>query len=568
MSLITFKKVRFKNFLSYSNKWSEIDLVKHPDSLLTGANGNGKSVLLDLMIYSLYGKPYRKIKKDELINNVNNKELNVELDFHVDEIPYKIVRGIKPNKFEVYRNNTLINQDSNSRDYQNMLEQSIIGMSEMTFRQTVILGSADYVPFMRMSSVNKRVIIEELLDIQLFSVMNKLSKGRIVEGKQIINDINNQLRVIETSIEYLNKSIQSESDNTEELINNNITKINESNVIINNIISLIPDEVDCSSLTVSKTKLMKKILKLNSFVDTFELNIKKSNKTVSFYEDNDHCPTCKQDLHDEVKCIHIENEKVEIDKFVDGTTKAKDTVTEVKKELTTVIDQLIIIEKDRDKSNELNQVIKTESDKKKVLQQQNRDIKNAKNTANQELERDGLLTNKVSKSEELIRSNTDNDVLYEIVELLKDDGVKSRIIRNYLPIFNKLISKYMNLLEFQETFTVDEQFNDVIKNGKNLRSYMSHSEGEKRRLDLAMLFAMCDLAIVKNSNRTNLLIMDEILDGSLDQDGLDAFLKIKHSLIDEGKNLIVISHRVELADKFSGHIQIDKLGRFSSITQL
>lgn len=568
MSLIVFKNVRFKNFLSYSNKWSEINLIKHPDNLLTGKNGFGKSVLLDLMIYSLYGKPYRRIKKDELVNNVNNKDLNVELCFDVDEIPYKIVRGIKPNKFEIYRDGDMIDQDSKTRDYQNMLEQSIIGMSEMTFRQTVILGSADYVPFMRMSTSHRRLIIEELLDIQLFSVMNKLTKGRISEGKTLITNLENQVNVIENSIKYLNKSIQSEDDNTQGLVEKNLLKISESNIIINDMLNLIPDIIDDEKLIASKTKLMKKVSSLNSFIDTFRSNIKKSDKVISFYEDNDHCPTCSQELHQETKCQHVEKEYAHKDKFNDGIVRADIAIEELKTELNNVIEQLLVIENDRNKGVEINSIIKSESDKKKALQEQIRDIKNSKNTDEQEKERDDFLVQEVTKNLELVESNKTNDILYEIVELLKDDGVKSRIIRNYLPIFNKLISKYMNLLEFQETFTVDEQFNDVIKNGKNLRSYMSHSEGEKRRLDLAMLFAMCDLAVVKNSNRTNLLIMDEILDGSLDQEGLDAFLKIKRSLVDDGKNLIVISHRVELADKFQGHIQVDKLGRFSSITQI
>lgn len=569
---LTFETISFKNLQSYGNKMTVVDFKRSNNILVSGKNGHGKSTLLSAITFAMFGKPYSKIKKDELVNRANGGELEVTLLFSVNGVKYKVIRGIKPNIFEIYKNDVMINQSSTVRDYQLMLEQSIIGLSELTFRQTVILGSADYTPFMRMTNTDRRTIIEELLDIQMFSVMNQLNKGRNVTLKKDISDHDSTIRLTENSIEHIENHTQSAQDNTDQLLVQNAADLKESQdkeaallLQIDEATAAIAGYADDSGDKLASNK--KKILKLKDQAQDFSLRMKQHTTDKKFFHDNENCPVCSQLITDQLKGEKIDESTEQIEKYGAAIADAKDKAVVLATESSSLQD--IVTE-----LSELATVISTAQASlgRNHIEQANIAIRadNIKEATSitEELEKlKGLMNELSDHIDHRIELNKQADLHAAVVDLLKDEGVKSKIIANYIPIFNSLIQKYMSLLEFDISFTVDSQFQDIIKVGRDVVSYMSQSEGQKKRLDLAMLFAMRDLAVVKNSTNTNLLILDEVMDSSLDEEGLESFGTIMQSVTDAGTTVMVISHRAELADKFKGHITISKEGKFSTLIQ-
>ena len=570
---LTFETLAFKNFQSYGNKETVIDFRKSNNILVSGKNGHGKSTIISCITYVLYGRAYTKVKKDELINRVNDAGLEVTIVFRVNDIPYRVVRGMKPNIFEIYKNDVLIDQTATVREYQLMLEKTIIGMSELTFRQTVILGSADYIPFMRMNAKDRRIIIEELLDIQMFSVMNQLNKERMSVLKKDLSDQEHAINLTKNSIAHIKKHTQSTIGNTEQLLKENQEELNlvkqtekELEKTISSLSKQIDEERNNRNKSEHKSRT-RKLKKLKEYAVEFAKEVKRHKDVIEFYENNDNCPTCLQAISKEIKDTNVNKANNQVNKYSDAITEAKNNAIVLQKEINTLNEELQNFIKVSEELARANiKLIENKKEQQKIKDRAE-SIKQKTNVDN-ELSKLKELQKKLDEQIETRSEINKNIELHNAVnELLKDEGVKSKIISNYIPIFNSLIQKYMTLLEFDISFTVDSQFNDIIKVGRDIVPYMSNSEGQKKRLDLAMLFAMRDLAVVKNSTNTNLLILDEIVDSSLDGEGIESFMKIMKEVSSEGTTVIVISHRSEMNDKFDGEIIITKEGKFSKLVQ-
>ena len=569
--MILFKKLRWQNLLSTGNQFTEVLLNKSKSTLIVGENGAGKSTILDALSFVLYGKPFRNINKPQLLNSITGKGLLVEVEFSIGSKEYMIRRGIKPGIFEVYQNGNMINQNSDVREYQDMLEKTILKMNHKSFGQIVVLGSANYVPFMQLNAGERRAVIEDLLDIQIFSVMNSLLKDKINQNKTDIRDAEYQIELIEQKIEMTQKHIESLQSNNDDLIAakegmiedlqrqiddalHHISDLNKS-------IELLSESIaDADSVTGKKTK----ILELES---TLETKIRALKKEVSFFHDHDNCPTCKQGIDHDFKESRIENRKSQLAEVEDAMSKLDTKITAINnriQEITAVNTQITSLNNEITQSNSdvrsWNNSIATLKKEIETIKANTTQIDNSQNEID-ELRKDFGRKNK--RKYELLDQK---EVLDIASSLLKDTGIKTRIIKQYVPIINKLVNKYLAALDFFVNFELDEKFNETIKSRfRDEFSYASFSEGEKMRIDLALMFTWRAIAKLRNSASTNLLIMDEVFDSSLDVGGTEEFLKILDGLTSDS-NVFIISHKGDqLYDKFHSVIRFEKHKNFSRI---
>jgi len=566
---IHFKKVKYKNILSTGNVFTTIELGSAPSTLITGTNGAGKSTLLDAVVYGLYGKPFRKITKPQLVNSINNKDMLVEITFAVGGNNYMIRRGMKPNIFEIYKDGGLINQDAAKRDYQDYLENNILGINYKSFGQIVVLGSATYVPFMELPAQQRREIIEDLLDIQVFSTMGLLAKDQLSDNKKDIQENAYKIELTESKIESAkdnNDAIRKIRETEVEKIRSKMAgHIEDIETRVKKIES-IESEIQSLYETISDKKFVKsKFDKASSLLDNLERQQRDRSKELRFYHDHDNCPTCKQGIDHEFK------EKVKSEQYV----KRKE------------VDEAIIelqakIAEYQKRLNEISTVednVQTKSFETSEVKAEIRSSKNAllgfkKELEDAERQVEEVDTSKLKGFEEDLEKLQaarvilldDREVLGVVSTILKDGGIKARIISQYIPVMNKLINKYLAAFDLFVDFQLDENFNEIIKSRfRDKFSYSSFSEGEKLRITLAIMLSWRSVAKLRNSVSTNLLLLDETLDGALDGVGIESLIETLHSL-NSDDNIFVISHRGDqLADKFDTMIRFDKIKNFSEI---
>lgn len=566
--MILFKNIRWKNILSTGNIFTEIQLNKYKNTLIVGENGSGKSTMLDALCFALFGKPFRKINKPNIINSINQKDAVVELDFDIGKKNYKIVRGLKPNIFEIYCDGTLLNQEAKSIDYQDYLERNILKINFKSFTQIVILGSASFVPFMQLSASDRRLIIEDLLDIQVFSSMNALAKTRLAEIKETIQKNKFQMDLLSEKISMQKKHIETLKQNKDEKIE--IHK--ESNIKDQQKIAQYSEQInlmrseldDSSSLTQEKINQENKKKKLLSLEGSIDSNIKKNKKLFSFFEENDKCPTCLQSIDSHFK--EEQNKSLE-----DKRKEYENAMIELESRLLKLDDSLVMLneqisesQKKQTKINHLHEgILVLNSEILKRLEEIQK-LQDLHDSSNEEIKILEDLEKKLSEKEEQNRKEIEERSYYEAAAiLLKDSGIKTKIIKQYLPIINKLVNKYLSALDFFVNFNLDESFKESIKSRhRDEFSYESFSEGEKQRIDMALMLTWRSVAKLKSSINTNLLILDEIFDSSLDANGTEELIQILHEL--ENTNLFVISHKSDqLIEKFDQTIKFSKVKNFS-----
>ena len=569
--MINFNKVRWKNFLSTGQVMTEVDLKRNPTTLIVGENGSGKSTILDALTFSLFGKAFRNIKKPQLINSINEQNALTEVEFSIGKKHFLVRRGIKPNLFEIEVDGVMINQDSKARDYQEHLEKNILKLNYKSFTQIVILGSSSFVPFMQLKSNDRRVIIEDLLDIEVFSTMNLLLKNKISDLKQEANLNELEMSKTENAVELQEDYISKMKQNNEQLISANQSKIDKSKEDIasyNLQISDIETRIEgLNKLVENFDQQQNKQKKLEKYEDEISKNLKKVEKEIEFYRQNTDCPVCKQTIdedHRECEISEKQKKKTELDDAVTKiaeelqlSIKSIHEMTETQKSITNFQSE---ITKHNASISAINQYIQKVNEEIQTLNENGADVADAsKKLKKLKSDQKNLLTLKEQYS--------NMSSIYEVASvLLKDGGIKTTIIKKYLPIMNKLINKYLASMDFYVSFNLDENFNETIKSRfRDEFTYASFSEGEKMRIDLALLFTWRAIAKLKNSMSTNLLILDEVFDSSLDEDGTSDFLKILHSLGNES-NVFVISHKGEvLYDKFKNMIKFEKHKNFSRI---
>lgn len=566
--MIHFKTVSWKNFLSTGNHPTEIQLDRHRSTLIVGMNGAGKSTILDALCFALYNKPFRKINKPQLINSINAKNCVVEVQFNVGGSEYIVRRGMRPGIFEVYKDDVLLNQDASSRDYQEFLEKNILKLNHRSFCQVVVLGSATYVPFMQLSAYARREVIEDLLDIQVFSVMNGLLKDRIQQNKDSQQTVKYDIDLVKERISMQEALIETLSRDTKALIQDRQLKVDQINYSIDAMNEEgIARQSELSELIESiedASEVSDFINKLQNMREKVQDRISRLEKEVLFYHNNDTCPSCKQGIDHDFKGSTIEEKRVEIEKIKSG-------VPVLEEKYRVAQDRSVEIAKIQRRINSVNtQLASTKASiasERKHLTTLERELVELQKTQQQNND----ATKLIDFQEELIlkeklREGLAKEAATQTIasSILKDGGIKATVIKKYVPVMNKLINKYLAAMDFFVHFELDEQFNEVIKSRfRDEFSYQSFSEGEKLRINLAILFTWRAVAKLRNSASTNLLIMDEVLDGAMDHAGTEEFLKIIEELTKD-TNLFIISHRGDaLFDKFHSVIKFEKHGDFS-----
>ena len=569
--MIIFNRIRYKNILSTGNAFTEIDLTRNKTTLIIGENGAGKSTVLDALSFVLYGKPFRKINKPQLINSINERGMVVELEFEVGKNSYLIRRGIKPGIFEIYQNDNLISQNASARDYQDHLEKNILKMNHKSFSQVVVLGSSTFVPFMQLPAAQRREVIEDLLDLQIFSTMNNILKERISENKSDIRELEYQIDLINEKIEMEKKHLNNLVINHRKTIDAKKKQITEFEGKItkeSTELDSIQNEITALETRISdKDKTESKESKVKEGIQTLQRRVKKISKEISFFHDHENCPTCQQDIS-----IHFKEQMVE-DRSgkLSEANETLDMLEKKRDELETRLEQIFEVNK---QISELNSQI---SDRNRNIFTYNEFISSLNKEITElsqkvdEVSNDGNmieeLKNQLSDFQKQKTDLGEQQTVYRVgSEMLKDSGIKSLIIKQYVPVMNKLINHYLQQLGFFVQFELDENFSERIKSRfRDEFSYDSFSEGEKMRIDLSLLFTWRTVAKLRNSVSTNLLIMDEVFDSSLDAGGVDEFLKILEGLTSE-TNTFIISHKGDImVDKFRSIIRFEKQGNFSRI---
>ena len=567
--MIIFKYVRWKNFLSTGNNFTEIQLDRNPTTLIIGENGAGKSTVLDALCFGLFGKPFRNINKPQLLNSVNNSNCLVEVEFEIGSKKLKVIRGIRPNIFEIYVNNKMYNQDANVRDYQKYLEQQVLKLNYRSFTQVVILGSSTFIPFMQLKARHRREVVEEILDIQIFSLMNMLLKMKLKEIASNTKDMEYQYELTEEKIFLHEKYIDDMKANKDKLTEEKVTLLDGNEE------EIFKKKTDITFHQKNNEELLLAIKDRNKVTTDHNklcdirstLTEKKNNNSrmVKFFKENNDCPACEQPLRNASKMV--KSKQKEVDRFSDALKELAQAILKSDNKqnaISTIADKIrkneVHVAKENSSVTQLekfNATLQAE-----INQLQSGDVSKS------DYDKLKKLKLKLVTVEELKQKLKEDQTYAEAVRsMLQDTGIKTKIIKQYLPIMNKLINTYLTSMEFYVNFTLDENFNETIKSRyRDEFTYESFSEGEKMRIDLALLFTWRAVAKMKNSTNTNLLMLDEIFDSSLDGAGTDEFLKILNTL--GGENVFIISHKQDaLVDKFKSTIKFEKIKNFSHIME-
>ena len=567
--MIKFEKVRWKNFLSTGNQFTEIDLDRNETTLIIGVNGAGKSTVLDALCFALFGKPFRTISKSQLINTVNAMETVVEIEFSIASRKYKVIRGIKPNKFEIWQNDKMLNQEANSRDYQKILEQQILKLNYRSFTQVVILGSSTFVPFMQLKAKFRREVVEDLLDIKIFSVMNLLLRQRL-------KDLATELQEVEYNYKLSSEKISMQETYIKDIKNNaDVIIKDKEKTYDDNAVELGKKVSEKKTLEENQKSLFKSVddqisteskdTKLKDLRSTLTEKQKEKDRMINFFEKHDECPVCTQNIDNEFKTQMISTKQTEKKEITDGLLKMESELDKTKSRLDEIKKVTDVIQDNSIKIAQLNTSIQ---ELEKYQERLSSEIKELENSTinNSDEEKLKTLQEEFNQIEQNKKELKEEKVYKEASRaMLQDTGIKTKIIKQYLPIMNQLINKYLASMEFYVNFTLNESFEETIKSRfRDTFNYESFSEGEKMRIDLALLFTWRAIAKMKNSTNTNLLILDEIFDSSLDSAGTDEFLKILNTL--EGENVFVISHKQDvLVDKFKHTLKFEKNKNFSKM---
>ena len=569
--MIYFENIRWKNFLSTGNQWTDIPLDTHSNTIIVGENGAGKSTILDALCFVLFNKPFRKISKSQMLNSINMGGLEVEVKFKIGKMNYTIRRGMKPNIFEIHQDSTLLNQPGSARDYQKQLEETILKLNFKSFTQIVVLGASTFIPFMQLSVSHRREVIEDLLDISIFSNMGKLLKDRVAENKESIRDSDYQIDLLKTKIDtqqsYIRK-LKEQNDDTIATFQSLITGAEEEIKTIKKDSEDITQKLEFLHEDIAPLKVdEKKKSKLLDIHNRMLRKVKNAEKQIKFFNDNAECPTCSQDINDTIRDNRVESLSKSIEEVQAGDEQLSKQMQELDAKITSMLETQNTINSLQTKYIENNSILNSLH---KTIKKNQNEIEKIKDTGVDSAEtyeklklyEDDKRLNEQRK-EELIN---DRELYGVAVNMLKDDGIKKKIIKQYVPVMNKLINKYLASLDFFVLFELDEQFNEVIKSRhRDEFSYASFSEGEKMRIDLALLFTWRSIAKLKNSINTNLLVLDEVFDASLDNNGCDEFLKLLNQL-DNQTNVFVISHKGDiLSEKFKHQIRFEKYKNFSRV---
>lgn len=567
MSLV-FKKISYRNFLSTGNVPNSIELNTHASTLITGRNGEGKSTILCALTFALFGKPFRNIKKNQLINSINRKNCVVEIEFQVNGHEYKVVRGIKPNVFEIFCDGQLINQDAALKDYQKVLEQQILKLNFKTFTQVVILGSATFVPFMQLKSTERREVIEDILDIRIFSLMNVLLKDKASSTRDQIVAIESQIKSQKVKIDAQKKLIGALVSSKKDVIANLEGKIKANNSVIEDTAVAVNVQRAAVDALMEKRSRYEEvpsaIEKANQIKNRISTQIESCSDNLNFFHSNETCPSCSQPIAHEHKANITSDLSGKIEESNNKLVELESVLSKMTRQLEASNKLLDDIRTMNIETSALNNTISVLTRQNKELEDEIKTVE--KDSGNIDEEKAKLKEVAEQAMGQVQQKSTllDQRNLQEVASLLlKDTGIKTAIIKEYLPVMNKLINKYLSTMDFYVKFELDESFNETIKSrNRDEFTYDSFSEGEKQKINLAVLFAWRQIAKMKNSVNTNLLIMDEVLDSSLDAAGVDMMLTLIGDL--SHTNTFIISHR-EVADKFNNIIKVEKRNDFSVI---
>ena len=567
--MIVFKKVRYKNFLSTGQQFIEVQLDRSAKTLVVGENGAGKSTMLDALCFGLFQRAFRNIKKDQMVNSINEKDCVVEVEFIIGQNQYKIIRGIKPNIFEIWCNGVMLNQDAAVRDYQKHLESTILKLNFRSFTQVVILGNASFVPFMQLRARHRRQVVEEILDIEIFSKMNLMFREKVKAQDEVIKQSDFNCQLIDGKIESQKKHIEDMSGNNQQLIDKKQIEIRQAQTDIDNykldIDKVNKEKIELQNEILDETKINNKYKQLHNMEAKLENTCSKHKKDLEFFETHNDCPTCQQAIDEAFKSTMIDKKKnkvIEIDSAMGQLVKE---ITTTEQRLHSINETMVTI---REKELLINRYETSISEIEKYMTNKQNEV--------DELEDDkfttGAATGKLEELQEQltnaetakVKQKEQKTYLDTARYLMQDTGIKTKIIKQYLPIMNQFINKNLADMDFFVNFTLDDEFNETIKSRhRDEFNYHSFSEGEKLRIDLAILFTWREIAKLKNSTNTNLLILDEIFDSSLDASGTDEFMRILTNKLAK-ENVFVISHKGDtLLDKFPSILKFEKYKNFT-----
>ena len=564
--MIRLKNVRWKNFLATGNRFIEVELDQEPMMLVVGKNGAGKSTLIDAITFSLFGKPFKKINKGQLINSVNEREMVTEIEFSVGTAGWKVRRGIKPALFEIYLNGNLVNQDAKSLDYQKYLEDKVLKLNFKSFTQIVVLGSASFVPFMQLTAHDRRVIIEDILDIGIFSIMRSLLKDRLMTLKEELNDLEYEIKLLQEKIVLQEKYIEEMKAESAQKQKTDLAKIKETEKLVeklNNEIEEHQERIMALMKSISdQDKVTIKNQELDKYRSQIRKNLKKLGKDKKFFENNENCPTCKREIEKDFKESKLKDVVINIDSMSSGLDKLETEIEKIHKRIGEISELNQKIQKEELEISRKNSNVQAHNS---FITKLSSDIEEMQKVKNQ-TKTIHILNKELDDSKSTRFKYIEQRHYYDILSsILNDTGIKTRIIRKYLPVINNHVNNYLKDMDFFVNFQLDENFQETIKSRhRDDFSYYSFSEGEKKRIDIALLLTWRDIASMRNSVNVNLLILDEIFDASLDQAGMDDLMKLFNIL--KNTNLFIISHKLDvLDDKFPAKITVEKVKNFTQM---
>lgn len=567
--MIKFKSIRWKNLLSTGNEFTEIQLDKAQTTLIVGENGAGKSTFLEALTYSLFGKPFRKINKPQLVNSMTRKNMVVEVEFSVGSNSYKIVRGIRPNMFEIYMNGAMMDQSSDNKDYQEILEKQILKVNYKSFCQVVVLGSASYVPFMQLPTGQRREIIEDLLDLQVFTVMNNLLKDRLYFNAEDVRSTESEKKLLTEKIKLVKKhSAEREEDDRrviedrEQAIASTKTQIDQAKIKRTELVS----KAESLMLSIGDEKTaIDSVKKINRLKNELDIRVENISQELKFFHDNTTCPTCTQEIDPEFRESHVHSKTEKVEKIRQSMPDLLKKLGEAQAVVDGISSTRAMISEIRVKISTIDSQISTYEDYIRRTQREIDDTR-GRTRAPREDDIDSLEEQLRLQEKKMTELTEQGEVLNLTGMMLRDGGIKSKIVKQYIPVMNKFINKYLSALDFFVQFELDENFQETIKSRfRDEFSYESFSEGEKMRLNLAILFAWRAIAKLRNSINTNILVLDEVFDSSLDVNGTDEFMKMLNGLTSD-TNTFIISHKTDsMVDKFENVLKFTKIKSFSKL---